>query len=80
MMEESSLYKAIMSDPYYRQHFNEVYNDKNNWGISADIDPSCLVCGGNTYELLSKIIPKYQKKDLHLLRPKSAALQAAVAL
>lgn len=57
-MEESRLYQAISKDPQYSQHFNEVYNDENNWGISADVDPTCLVCGGNTYELLSKIIPK----------------------
>ena len=54
----SRLYKSITATEAGKELLEYVFDDKNNWGISADVNSDCLACGGDTYELLAKIIPK----------------------
>ncbi|MBR2766815.1 hypothetical protein IKD67_01885 [Candidatus Saccharibacteria bacterium] len=56
MAEECSLYRAIKEDPIASKELEVVF--QNNWGITADVDSTCLVCGGDPYEKLAQIIPK----------------------
>jgi hypothetical protein len=58
MSDTLDVYNQIIATPVGAKMFNEVFNDENNWGISADIEPDLLFCTPESYKALAKIIPR----------------------
>lgn len=60
MDEECELHKELCLDPFAARELDECFDDKLNWGITADVGYEGLCCNEEAYKFLAENIPKHR--------------------